>query len=397
MTRPVFLPVTRLFFSLLCFSTDALTAAESWQRLGPDYPPGEGTTVCLSPHPQRANEWVVGARPGGLLFTADGGGTWKHASETFDEEGHIGPNMQSLGRSASHPEVLYAGIEKLGVRRSDDGGQTWRDVAAGLPKGRSRNGVASAVHPSNPDIAWLGTDGGLFKTLDGGQTWRRLTAGLPSGKTGASKDVSQTVTRILVDHANPQRLWISLYATGLNEPAGVWRSEDGGDSWKTSGQGIETGSTGGPLPLQQDMVMALDRCAAEPDVFYCTTLMATYRSADGAKTWTKLPRKLGGGAIAVHPRNALLVVAAAPDGRVEASRDGGQTWTDVSSGLRLGREPNAPVRKVDFVGPDGKKQVLEGTLHRYHNQIESFAFDPTDPSVLYACAHAGLYRLKITP
>lgn len=372
-------------------------AAETWERLGPDYEPGGGVTECIAPHPTRAGEWVLGARPGGLLFTTDAGKTWQHASEKFDDDGHVGPNNQSLGRAPSLPERLYVGIEKHGVRRSDDGGRTWREVNAGLPTGRARNGVVCAVHPTNPDIAWLGTDGGLFKTEDGGAKWRRLTVGLPSGKTKAGGDVSQTITRILVDRAEPQRLWISIYATGLNEPAGVWRSDDGGESWAAASSGIEQGvAPGASLPIQRDFVMALDRCAAQPDVFYCVTNLATYRSDDGAKTWKKLPRGSGGGALVVHPRNPDLVFVNGRDGRVDRSDDGGQTWRDFSAGLRLGREPGAPVKKVQLRLPDGTTQQLEGTLHRYQNEVIAFCFDPLDPDTLYACAHAGLYRVRLT-
>ncbi len=68
---------------------------------------------------------------------------------------------------------------------------------------------------------------------------------------------------------------------------------------------------------------------------------------------------------------------------------------DLSTGLRLGREPGAPVVKINLIGPDGKSQMHEATDRRFQNQVVSFAFDPCDPETLYACAHAGLYQLRL--
>ena len=176
-----------------------LGPTNAWQRLGPDYRPGEATCQNVLPHPRRTGELVVGARPTGLLLTIDNGRTWQHTSEAFNPDGTIGPNPESLARAPSSADVVYAGIESRGVRRSDDGGKTWRDLSQTLPKGRARNGVSVAVHPHDPQTVWLGTDGGIFKTIDGGRHWRRLTRGLPSGAVKSGNDVSQTVVKIIVD------------------------------------------------------------------------------------------------------------------------------------------------------------------------------------------------------
>ena len=64
-----------------------------------------------------------------------------------------------------------------------------------------------------------------------------------------------------------------------------------------------------------------------------------------------------------------------------------------AAGLRLGREPGATVWDLEFVGPDGKKQKFQAVPGRFRNQVVSFAFDPRDAGTIYACAHAGLYRL----
>ncbi len=370
--------------------------AQTWQRLGPDYEPSEGLCYHVLPHPDRTQELLVGTRPLGLLLSTDDGKTWTRTSEEFPKSGNIGPNQESMARAPSRPDTIYAGIEKLGVRRSDDGGKTWRNLAATLPKGRARNGVSVAIHPTDPETAWLGTDGGIFKTVDGGEHWRRLTEGLPTGKGENNTDVNQTIAKILIDTENPDRLWLGMYASGLNEPAGVWRSNDGGESWSAASAGIDTGDqTVGPMTYRRDWVMGLARCIAEPKVFFVSTPFAVYRSEDGARSWVKLPHEGGAGALAIHPRDPKRLFLAIDGGRVKHSRDAGHTWSDLSDGLRLGREPNAPVYRVNFVGPDGKTQVLEGTDSRFVNKVASFRFDPRDPDILYAAAHAGVYRLDL--
>ena len=138
----------------------------------------------------------------GPTALTDYGKTWRHTSERFSKDGHIGPNPESMDRAPSRPETVYAGIESLGVRRSDDGGKTWRDLSKSLPKGGMHNGVSVAIHPIDPETAWLGTDGGIFKTNDGGKNWRRLKQGLPTGETKNSKSVTQTITKIFVDGTN---------------------------------------------------------------------------------------------------------------------------------------------------------------------------------------------------
>lgn len=108
---------------------------------------------------------------------------------------------------------------------------------------------------------------------------------MPTGKTKGSKDVSQTIAQIFVDEKQPERVWFGMYASGLNEPAGVWRSADGGASWVASSAGIDTGDQlMGPMTMRRDWVMRFAHSVAEPDVFFVATLCAVYRSGDGART-----------------------------------------------------------------------------------------------------------------
>jgi photosystem II stability/assembly factor-like uncharacterized protein len=375
--------------------SSTLTAASTWTRIGPDSKPGEAATYWVSPHPKKADELLMAVRPGGVLHSTDGGKSWQSVTEPFDAEGNVGPNQESLARAPSNPDILYLGIETLGARRSNDGGRTWRKLAT-LPNGRAKNGVSVAVHPTNPDIAWLGTDGGIFKTTDGGKSWQRLTQGLPTGTTKGTKDISQTIGKIFVDQDNPDKLYFGMYATGLNEPAGIWSSQDAGASWMASSQGIDSGVIQvGPMPVQKDWVLAFARSASDPRVFVLITPNALYRSADGAKTWNKLAHEGGPTAIAIHPSDPQHLFLGEKDGSVSHSTDGGQTWKPLGSGLPVGTDANGKMIEFDFVAPDGTKTKVKGMNSRYQNHIATFAFDPLQPQMIYAAAKAGVYVLHL--
>ena len=63
----------------------------------------------------------------------------------------------------------------------------------------------------------------------------------------------------------------------------------------------------------------------------------------------------------------------------------------------IGAQPNVPKFKVNFIGEHGKKHELEGISGRYSNVVNSFTFDPLGTDTLYACSHAGLYRMRLLP
>ena len=383
---------TILICTISVFSIFNLSA-EQWKRVGPNYKPTKGLTYDVLPDPRAPGVFIVGTRPQGLLKSVNSGKNWKRTSEAFPKNGNIGPNQESMSRSLSHPDILYAGIELTGIKKSIDNGKTWTSATSNLPKGRARNGVSTLIHPTDPNTVWLGTDGGLFKTTDGGLNWTRITKGLPTGKTQINNDIHQTIAKIIIDEKNPQNMWLGLYATGQNEKAGVWRSNDGGESWIHSSKGIETGiDSRDGYNINRDWVMSLDKGSSNND-FIMSTPFAIYISKDSAKTWKKLNFEGGASAVAINPQNPQNMFAAVNEGYVKESRDGGKSWTDISRGLITGKIENAPVYNVRFKDADGNVKLLKGTDHRFTNKIVSFHF--TKNSTLLACAHSGLYELKL--
>lgn len=114
----------------------------------------------------------------------------------------------------SDPRVVYLAVYAPGgLYRSANGGDSWEQANGGLEK---LTPLALAVHPTNPDVAWVGTALGGYRTSDGGRTWHRI-AGLPE-------------TYVYALAVTPDGR--TLYAGG--EASGVWRSDDGGGTWQIS-------------------------------------------------------------------------------------------------------------------------------------------------------------------
>ena len=197
--------------------------------------------------------YYVGAASGGIWKTVDGGINWK---PVFDKQ-----RVHSIGALAlapSEPEVVYAGTGEAfirsnislgnGVWRSTDGGATWTHL--GLEKtGRISRIV---VHPNDPDVAYVAALGhgytpqqerGIYKTTDGGKTWKQVLH--VDKNTGASD--------LVMDPFNPRILFAGMWSleirpwtrTSGGPGGGIYRSVDGGETWKKlEGEGLPEGEVG---------------------------------------------------------------------------------------------------------------------------------------------------------
>jgi photosystem II stability/assembly factor-like uncharacterized protein len=132
---------------------------------------------------------------------------------------------------ADRPNVFYFGAAVGGVWRSDDAGETWQPL---FQNERTASIDALAIAPSNPNVIYVGTGQvemrydlpsgrGIFRSDDAGKTWRHL--GL---------DATRAIGRIVVDPKNPDVVLAAAlgHIFGANPDRGVYRSEDGGRTWK---------------------------------------------------------------------------------------------------------------------------------------------------------------------
>jgi photosystem II stability/assembly factor-like uncharacterized protein len=217
-------------------------------------------------------------------------------------------------------------------RRSLDG--EWQALTAGLPENVEAR--ALLVHPREPGVLYAGTQDGPYRTTDGGTHWERL--GFP---------VRGAVVWSLAFHpARPQVMYAGV------APVGIYRSEDGGDTWKKLDGAKSPGHCEMGFPARVTRIVV---DPARPEVVYAALeVSGVIRSNDGGETWTDLSAPLIKLAEAPHLKScigsdldaegmldshAFAVSAAAPGTAFLAVRmgvfrtdDSGKSWNDVGVG-----------------------------------------------------------------
>jgi len=307
------------------------------------------------------------------------------AAANWTSGGPHGGVMLSLSASDSNPRVIYAG-GFAGVFRSDDNGDTWRDITKGLP---SVNKVA--VDLRDPNTAYAVVTGGVYRTTDGGGTWTPLNTGLFHPN------------KIVVDPTAPKTLYISgdcgvIFKTGSRH-IGVAKSTDGGDTWKDATEGFpESGFDGCVVSI------ALD--PANPRHLYAQPDFGgpAWESFDSAATWSKTTAAVPGTAFVADP-NSLRRFGIGKQ-KVLASNDGGVSWS-VQPGDGLPTSISAPSLSEMAIDPSVPR-LFAGTLYGLFRSgdgghswlpagdapavsVNSVLFNSADSTVMIA-TDEGLFR-----
>jgi len=259
----------------------AAGSAQPISRLGTQdfhslaYAPGDPNTVYFGHH-------------GGLLVSRNGGRDWQPTSlENAD--------AMALAAPPADPQLMYAAGHNI-FYKSGDGGRTWGQVPNNLP-GLDIHGFAA--DPERPELVYAHVVGfGLFRSEDGGETWELRSASLRA----LNLAVGET----------PEK----LYATAAQ--SGLLQSADGGRTWSSF-----------PSPPGEGAV-ALDFDLSTGRL-YATTFgqgAGLYRWSEEQKSWQSLGLEATLLALAVSPDDPNRLIAVDDEGRVYASRDGGETWAD---------------------------------------------------------------------
>ncbi|MBI2826828.1 MAG: exo-alpha-sialidase [Planctomycetia bacterium] len=303
---------------------------------------------------------LVGTRKGAFIMTSDG------KRQRWDVSGphFAGWEIYHVKGSPVDPNRLYAsqssGWFGQVIQRSNDGGKTWEAVGNKFvydgPTG-THLWYDGTPHPwefkriwhlepslTDPDTVYAGgEDAALFRTTDGGQSWQELP-GLrrhesgPQWMPGAG---GMGLHTILIDPANPQRMYIAISA------AGVFRTDDGGNSWRPMNRGLRSESIPNPTAEVGHCVHRIAMHRSRPGVLFMQKHWDVMRSDNASESWTEVSGNLPtdfGFPIDVHAHEpeTIYVVPIKSDSehypmdgklRVYRSRSGGNDWEAFTDGL----------------------------------------------------------------
>ncbi|HXM42968.1 MAG TPA: hypothetical protein VN924_17070 [Bryobacteraceae bacterium] len=313
-----------------------------------------------------------------------------------------GGRTYAVAGHASQPDTFYSGSVGGGVWKTENSGRTWFPISdEGIPIGSIG---AIAVAPSDANIVYVGTGEpdirsqnsygiGMFKSTDAGKTWTHI------GLEG-----TRQIGRVAVDPLNPNRVYVAAlgHIYDANPERGVYRSVDGGATWKKvlfkAGNPDNVGAIDLAVDPKNPRVLYASLWATRrpPWAVYAPTNLpggGLYKSADGGDTWRQLTGGLPSGdtvgkiGVAVSPsnpnrlwavvddhRNAVAgfraaatarpgAGAAVADGGVYISDDAGATWKLVNSENRLwSRGWYFEAVTVDPTNPDRAYVMNTGTF-----------------------------------
>jgi hypothetical protein len=210
----------------------------------PKWMPGGGG-LCLHtimPHPTNRDSMIIAISTAGCYRTDDGGVTWNARNKGVraqflpDQHPEFGQCVHKISRDPTNPERLYL-QNHWGLYRSDDGGDTWHDIANGVP---SDFGFAIVAHPHQKDTAYIipiesdeyrcTPEGKLrvYQTRNAGKKWEALTRGLPQ------KNALETILRdcMTTDTLRPAGIYFGTRS------GKVYGSNNDGKSWSLILEGL---------------------------------------------------------------------------------------------------------------------------------------------------------------
>ena len=327
---------------------------EKWQFLGPVNVSGRCTDIAVVAPKGRNYAMFVAAASGGVWKTENEGTTWEPVFEN-------GPStaIGCLALAPSNPNVVWIGTGEanifrssqsgVGVYKSVDGGKTWAPM--GLA---GTNTVARiVVHPKNPDIVFVAASGcewttnpdrGVYKTIDGGKTWDKvLYLNDGTGAIDLRMDPRDNETLYAAMWQRTRKKWNDPRNEPFSKDSGIFKSIDGGKTWKPANAGLPEAKFRGRI--------GLDICLTKPNVLYA--LVDNYERAREATDEEK--------ADAYGIPSAGFIKGAT----VYRSDDKGETWKLVC--------PETPAMKTFMENHSGTYGWVFGQIR----------VDPNDENTVY--------------
>ncbi|HXI04168.1 MAG TPA: hypothetical protein VNI57_13415 [Candidatus Saccharimonadales bacterium] len=340
----------------------------------------------------------------GVYRSTDAGATWSHVG--LEKTKHIGnvwvdPRDARVAVVAALGHVFGANPER-GIYRTADGGKTWDHV---VDKGPDVGAVDIAGDPAMPDVLfaslwqvrrhpWLdyfqptvGPGSGIVKSTDGGKSWKPAgTKGFPAGPLGR-------IELAVSPGTSSRRVWAAVEA---EKGGGLYRSDDGGESWTqvndTSNLGSSYTCNLAPDPKNPDVIWAMGRSMRV--------------SKDGGRHFTWAKGSPGGDdyhILWIDPADARRMITGADQGAA-LTLNGGETWSSwynqpTGQFYRLAADHRFPYwmysgqQDSGTVGIASRSDYGNITFRDWHpvggDERDGDVPDPADPAIVYGAGLGG--------
>ncbi|MEM1215049.1 MAG: glycosyl hydrolase [Bacteroidota bacterium] len=368
-----------IFITSIAIAQDSLNLSGlQWRSIGPAFMSGRIADVAINPSDD--NHWYIGVGSGGVWETKNAGVTW---NSIFD-----GQSSYSIGCvtiDERDPNRVWVGTgENVGGRHvgfgdgiylSTDGGKSWSNK--GLKASEHLSKII--VHPDNSNVLWVAAQGplwtsggerGVYKTTDGGASWTQVLG----------DDEWMGATDLLIDPRNPDVLYAATWERhrtiaaymGGGPKTGIYRSDDGGDTWQQLKTGLPTGRLG---------KIGLAISPQQPDVIYAAIeedrrTGGVYRSADRGATWQRRSDAVSGATgphyyqelyACPHTFDRLYLM----DVRIQVSDDGGKNFRRLKEEHKHSDNHGMAFRKDD---PDYLLVATDGGLYESFDLADNWRF-----------------------
>ena len=328
------------------FSLRAHDGRDRFELDGPAFPGEEVYATCIDTRSSPARLFVgsVSMHWGPVLRRSDDlGGSWTEdetAALTFPpgSDAALAKIWQLNPGPADEPDVVYAGVEPAALFRSEDGGRHF-SLVEGLwnhphrpewvPGGGGLCLHTVLLHPDDPERLLVAISAaGVYLTDDGGKTWRAGNRGIVAGffPDNPEPEFGQCVHKVARDAGDPERLY-------LQHHGGIYRSDDGGDSWQAM-TGIAGMDFGFPVVAHPTRPGTAYLLPLESDGFRCTPdgRCTVWRTSDGGTSWEPLTAGLPQhDAHLTVLRDAFTTDGQEPAGLYFGTRSG-EVWGSVDDG-----------------------------------------------------------------
>ena len=364
-----------------------------WVRIGP--PEVRTRVYTFAFLPERPYELIVGTRPEGLYRVHTEQDSWRAIDVGCKFTHGIGPNQHGIEISHRNSDVLLLGVEQHGILKSADGGRIWAYANTGLrgTETYALNGICFCFHPEDSRMVLYGSDGGLYKSKDIGQTWTHVQEGLPTlcpNLQADGKYWATSVFRIGVHSAFPDRVFAGIYCAPPDASAGMYVSDDFGDTWNDYSNGLPEGKFQDLNDHKGVHDFAISNI--DPEIMFVGLRVGLYETHNGGVSWQVAgPFRMPVSAVCFHPYDAGTIFVGLQDGSVWISSDLGKSWKGINVGLPVNVKAERVIFR--FMNYDGTTE--ERTEYRWSSNIWKLGINPTLPEDLYAATPFGLFQRKI--